>query len=199
MLPDQGLVGGTFNVGTSLGPSTFSLHRQKSRCLADTGGPLNTWSRASPLCNTQLMDSLTRPQICPLAWVASIAKQALSRPCLVTARVRPKGDAKSEFTCKCSRGTGSRAFAPAVCQSAVQPGTVATCRGGEKTGPYQKGAEVAVVCIPAPEQWVWKLDRQMVVGIGLSQCWTPTNPCPGLHERVQVLLGFSHCVGEMAA
>jgi hypothetical protein len=164
-------------MGTSLGPPPSSSP-PRSMWPSDSGIALQ---RASAFCRAQLM-TFTQPR--------SARRLGHQQPSstfhVVTTLLVPRGR-HSEFTCKCSRGAGSRAMCTSLCQSAFQPGASATCCGG-------MGEEVHLIkrgsCGGLAQ------DRQSVVGIGESGAGAPTDPCRSLHEGSKFVGELSQQVGE---
>lgn len=137
------LVGGGAVKGLQVRATPHPPSPPRSKCLADRRRAV------SALCRTQLMKCLTRPQICPAAALQVLEQLASPGPCIAHHLVRPWCSGvprEAQFTCKCSRGTGSPPSGFCTfffcCQSAVQPGTSChmTWRGME-AGLYQEGQE----------------------------------------------------------
>ena len=155
------------------------------------------------------MKCLTRPQICPAAALQVLEQLASSGPCIAHHLVLPWCSGvprEAQFTCKCSRGTGSPSvgllhhfFYLPIGGAARNQLPHDVERNGSRT--LSRGARVAVAPLRGPERWGFELlmwDRQIVVGIGQSEPLTPTDPGRSLHEG-SLFVGILHlCWGAAA-
>lgn len=111
------------------------------------------------------MKCLTRPHICPTAAFASVGTTGLARPLHRHHLVRPwyprvPGKCPSQFTCKCSRGTGSTPSG--FCTIFLLIGCAARNQlphdvEGKGSWILSRGAGVAVVPLRGPERWGFEL------------------------------------------
>jgi hypothetical protein len=152
------LVGGGAVKGLQVRATPHPPSPPRSKCLADRR------RAGSALCRTQLMKCLTRPQICPAAALQVLEQLASPGPCIAHHLVRPWCSGvprEAQFTCKCSRGTGSPPsgfctffFLPIGGAARNQlPHDVE--RNGSRT--LSRGARVAVVPLRGPERWGFEL------------------------------------------